>query len=218
MTPSKLKNEAVPLWRKIGLKVRHGLTLQSIRSVLCKAGIDVSPYYLFEEGFGPGGTPEIQIKGSVADYTFEFLKPVDMKILAATGYAGFTESKLLGMLSAGEMCIGMRHNGEIAAFMWINFTQFQHKSTVIQINSNEAYLWAMYTLYPYRGNNLAPYLRYKSYELLKEMGRDKLYSISDYFNAPAVKFKKKLNARKLKLILDIQIFNKLHRSYTLKTY
>ena len=71
---------------------------------------------------------------------------------------------------------------------------------------------------PYRGKNLAPYLRYKSYEMLKEMGRDKLYSISEYFNSPAVKFKQKLNAKKLKIILFINLFNKFSRCFTVKTY
>ena len=50
------------------------------------------------------------------------------------------------------------------------------------------------------------------------MGRDKLYSISDSFNSPAVTFKKKLNAKKLKLILFVEFFNKFKRSYTLKSY
>jgi hypothetical protein len=76
----------------------------------------------------------------------------------------------------------------------------------------------MYTRDSYRGKNLAPYLRYKSYEMLKQIGRDKLYSVSDYFNSPAVKFKKKLNTKKIKLILFIQLFNKLHWTFTLKSY
>jgi hypothetical protein len=44
--------------------------------------------------------------------------------------------------------------------MWINFNELSYKSTIIHLKSNEAYLWYMYTVKPYRGKNLAPYLRY----------------------------------------------------------
>jgi hypothetical protein len=70
----------------------------------------------------------------------------------------------------------------------------------------------------HRGKNLAPYLRYKSYEILKELGRDKIYSASDSFNSPAIRFKEKLNAKKLKLILFVKIFNRIQWSFTLKSY
>ena len=79
--------------------------------------------------------------------------------------------------------------------MWINIKERGFKETIIQLKSDEAYLWNMYTMESFRGMNIAPYLRYKSYEVLKGMGRDKLYSISEYFNTPAIKFKLKLNAK-----------------------
>ena len=210
------KKTEVSLLKKIQVKVRYGLSLQAIRYVLIRIGIEFTPYYLFLEGIN--GTEIPEIKGIVADYSCELLRPEDMKIIGTINYAGFSEEKLLSMLKTGEKCLGIKHKGDIAAFMWINLHEFNYKSTTIHLKSNEAYLWFMYTIESYRGKNLAPYLRYKSYEILKEMGRDKLYSISDYFNSPAVKFKKKLNAKKLKFILFIQLFNKIHRSFTLKSH
>jgi hypothetical protein len=215
MNSKTQKKNQVSLFKKILIKVRYGLTFQSIRYQLIKIGIEFSPYYLFQEGINVTDVP--QIKGTDADYSCELLKYEDMKILGAINYASFSEEKLLTMLNAGEKCIGIKHNGEIAAFMWINFSELNYKSTLIHLKSNEAYLWFMYTLESYRGQNLAPYLRYKSYEILKEMGVDKLYSISDYFNSPAVKFKKKLNAKRLKLILFVQLFKRVRRSYILKS-
>lgn len=215
MKDSKDKKNQDPLLKKILIKVRYGMTFQSIRYLLMKVGIELTPYYLFQEGINITEIP--QIKCIDGDFSCELLKTEDMKIIGAINYAGFTEQKLLALLESGEKCIGIRHNGEIPAFMWINFKELSYKSTVIHLQSDEAYLWFMYTRESYRGQNLAPFLRYKSYEMLKEMGVDKLYSISDYFNSPAVKFKKKLNAKRLKLILFVQLFNKLRRSYTLKT-
>jgi len=204
------------LLKKIRLKIRYGLTLQVIRNQLFKIGIEFSPYYLFQEGINVTEIPEI--KGMDTDYSSELLKPEDMKTIGAINYAGFSEDKLLALLKTGELCLGIKHNNEIAAFMWVNFTELKYKSTTIHLKEDEAYLWFMYTRESYRGKNLAPFLRYKSYEMLKEMGRDKLYSISDYFNSPAVAFKKKLNAKKLKLILFVQFFNKLYRSFIIKSH
>lgn len=210
------KKDEISTIKKIQLRVRHGLALQSFRYALMKVGIEFSPYYLYRDELNRTDIPEI--KGIFDDYSCELLKPEDMKVIGAVNYAGFSEDKLLSLLKAGEICIGLKHNGEIAAFMFVNFIEFKYKSTVIHLKDNEVYLWFGYTMESYRGKNLAPYLRYKSYEILKEMGRDKLYSISDYFNSPAVKFKKKLNTKKLKLILFIQLFNKFHWSLTLKSY
>jgi len=204
------------LLKKIRLKIRYGLTLQVIRNQLFKIGIEFSPYYLFQEGINVTEIPEIT--GMDTDYSSELLKPEDMKTIGAINYAGFSEDKLLALLKTGELCLGIKHNNEIAAFMWVNFTELKYKSTTIHLKEDEAYLWFMYTRESYRGKNLAPFLRYKSYEMLKEMGRDKLYSISDYFNSPAVAFKKKLNAKKLKLILFVQFFSKLYRSFIIKSH
>jgi hypothetical protein len=61
----------------------------------------------------------------------------------------------------------------------------------------------MYTMEPYRDKNLAPYLRYQSYGILNKTGRSKLYSVSEYFNSSSIKYKQKLNAKNLKLVLFI---------------
>ena len=216
MNPGILETTKDSLLKKIRLKIRYGLTLQVIRNQLFKIGIEFSPYYLFQEGINVTEIPEIT--GMDTDYSSELLKPEDMKTIGAINYAGFSEDKLLALLKTGELCLGIKHNNEIAAFMWVNFTELKYKSTTIHLKEDEAYLWFMYTRESYRGKNLAPFLRYKSYEMLKEMGRDKLYSISDYFNSPAVAFKKKLNAKKLKLILFVQFFNKLYRSFIIKSH
>ena len=216
MNPGILETTKDSLLKKIRLKIRYGLTLQVIRNQLFKIGIEFSPYYLFQEGINVTEIPEIT--GMDTDYSSELLKPEDMKTIGAINYAGFSEDKLLALLKTGELCLGIKHNNEIAAFMWVNFTELKYKSTTIHLKEDEAYLWFMYTRESYRGKNLAPFLRYKSYEMLKEMGRDKLYSISDYFNSPAVAFKKKLNAKKLKLILFVQFFSKLYRSFIIKSH
>lgn len=215
MADNSAYNSKTSLIKKIRLKTRYGLTLQSIRFKLMKIGIEFTPYYLFREGFNIKEPP--RITGTEGDYSSGLLKPEDMKEVATIDTA-FSEQELIALLTDGEKCLGIKHNGRIVAYSWMNFIKLNYKSTLMHLKSNEVYLWNMFTMESYRGQNLAPYLRYKSYELLKEMGRDMIYSISDYFNTPAVRFKKKLNAEKLKLILFVRLGKARGRSFTLKSW
>ena len=87
-----------------------------------------------------------------------------------------------------------------------------------KLNENEAYLFDAYILKAYRGHKLAPFMRYRCYRELEKMGRSTFYSYSDYFNTPANRFKKKLDARLLKLCLFIKLFEKFEWNLTLKSY
>ena len=215
MNSTTSEKPEISLMKKILIRVRYGLTLQTIRSILMKIGIEFTPFYIFQEGVYTMDNPEIH--GTITDFSIEILESSDMKILGNV-YVGFSEKGFLALLEAGEKCIGLKHKDELAAFMWINFKELRYKATVINLKSNEAYLWFMHTMESYRGKNLAPYLRYKSYEMLKEMDRNVLYSISDCFNSPAVRFKEKLNAKKREIILFIKLFNLISWCFTLKSY
>lgn len=200
--------------RKIKLRVQHVLILQTIKELLDRIGIKIVPFYLYQEGFFITKIPYIQEMTS--DYSIHMLGSEDMAIIADINRD--REEKYLASLKAGEKCIGIKHKGEIAAFMWITFTEIRYNLTLIHLKGNEAFLRSMNTLEPYKGRNLAPYLRYKSYLILKEMGRDTFYSISECFNFPAVRFKEKLKAKKLRCILYIELFKKNRWSFVLKSY
>lgn len=202
--------------KKVRVKIKYGLTLNSIRLKLMKAGIDISPYYWFQEGKDPSEIPEIL--NITSDYTVDFPGPDEMEAIERLD-KGWSRSRdrIPALLDSSEKCIAIKQKGEIAAFMWINFKEFRYKSTVQELKSNEAYLTDMFTVEAFRGRNLAPFLRYKSYELLRGLGRTNLYSISIIFNKPAIKFKEKLNARKIKLIFLIRFFNKYQLSFKLKS-
>jgi len=199
------------LWNK----VRYGLVLQVLRNILSRIGLELRPYYWVQEGVTDCGQPAI--KGDIADYSLEFFGPEDMKIIG-TRADGYTIEKMLDNLEKGKKCIGLRYKGEIAAFMWIDFDICNFTPHFIRLKKNEAYLFSMYTMHEFRGKNIAPYLRYKSYERLRKFGKDTFYSVSEYFNNSTLKFKKKLNAKNLKLILYIELFKKLRRSITLRKY
>jgi hypothetical protein len=212
MPPKKNKSS---FWQKAFNKVHYGLIIHVIKRRIPRIGIDISPYYLYQENCKDSAIPAI--KELDPDYSFGIILPEDLKQLENNG-SGFSPEELLDFLKAGQKCFGVKYKGEVAAFMLVNFDELKYKSMHMQLKSNEAYLWNMFTLEPYRGRNLAPYLRFKSYKILNAMGRDTLYSVSECFNTPAIKFKRKLNAKIQKLMLHVRLFKKFKRNFTIKSY
>jgi hypothetical protein len=203
------------LFKKIKNKFRYGLVLQAVTHLFNRIGITFTPYYWVLEGINYTDVPEI--KGIITDYTLGFLEAEEIKTL---GYNPWGESvnKQLDELKAGNKCLGLKHKDQIASFMWVNFKECSFEPAWILLKNDEAYLSSMYTMESYRGKNLAPYLRYKSYEFLKKMGRDKIYSVTEYFNPSANRYKEKLNAKNIKLVLYINLFKKLKWNIILRTY
>jgi hypothetical protein len=196
-------------------KFRYGLVLQVIRNQLTRIGIEITPFYLEKEGLCISEVPEI--KGLISEYSVGFLDEMDMKIIADKA-RGYSEAEFLTRMKEGKLCLGLKHNEEIAVFMWIFLHECEYGPIKTTLKSDEAYLTDMYTMESYRGRNLAAYLRYRSYEILKRLGRDKIYSVGEYFNTSAMKYKSKLNVKKLKLVLFLRLFYKFKWSFTIKSY
>lgn len=211
--PSWEKTE-LPLHKKIAGKFKYHLISQALLNQLNRIGITIKPYYWVQEGF-QSETPEIN--GTISDYTVEFLEAEEIKKLGVNPW-GISIDKQIADLKAGNKCIALKQNSEIASSMWINLTECSFRPARASLKNDEAYLSSMYTSEAFRGKNLAPYLRVKSYEFLKQIGRNKIYSVTEFFNPSASRYKQKLNARNLMLILYIEIFGKFNWSVTLKTY
>jgi ribosomal protein S18 acetylase RimI-like enzyme len=117
-----------------------------------------------------------------------------------------------------HLCFGLKQNQEIMAFMWCNLDRCHWYASPFALKEDEAYLFDAYTYKKYRGMNLAPYLMYQVYKSLNKIGRTKLFSITEYLNTPAMKFKKKLGCRHLKLALFIKPFRLFKWNITLKDF
>ncbi|MCK5707931.1 MAG: hypothetical protein KAI43_09775 [Candidatus Aureabacteria bacterium] len=197
-------------------KFRYGLILHSIRNRLAWMGLlEISLSYLCKEELSDSLMPEI--KCSLEEHSLEFFGPVDMNIIGEEN-CGYKKERMLAMLKEGKKCFGIKHKGKIASFMWFDFDECNWYPYKFRLKKNEVYLFHLYTMYPFRGKNIAPYLRYKSYEVLKNMNRDTIYSLTEYFNSAAIKVNKKLNMKLLKFILYIELFRRFHWTFTIKTY
>lgn len=194
--------------------IRHGLFLQGIRHALSKIGIDIMPYYWVQEEVIPTNEPKLRTDQV---FTFKRLTLLNLKDVISNSDS-INEKKIIESFEDGHECVGLLFNNEIAAYMFIELQDFKIKKRVFSLKSDEAYLLNMFTLPKFRGKNLAPYLRYKCYRHLEDRGITAYFSVSNYYNKSAIKFKKKLNSAPQKLYLNITLFNVVERNFTLKTY
>jgi hypothetical protein len=183
--------------RSLWNKARYGLILQYVRDLLATIGIDIKLFYWVQEWVSDLSSPPLP--DSLQGYSFEFFGPNEIKSILAGEDQGISEETMLRWLKEGKKCFGMKNGEEIVAVTWFDFAQSNFKGYPVEMKQNEVYLFNLYTLKKFRGNNLAPFLRYQSYQVLRKMGKNTFYSVSEYCNAPSIKFKKKLNSRFLKL-------------------
>jgi len=200
---------------KLAQTVNQNQSLQRLHH-RSKKIIDVSLFYLVREGLSD--EDGINVKPKIDPCDVVFLKPSEVKVIAASPEVPETEDALLKRLSEGCLCIGIKHHDEIAAYMWCNLRDCDSKLIRFGLRENEARLMDARTFSSYRGKNLAPYLRVELYRHLRQMRRVKFISITNYMNIPARRFKKKLNAKPLKLYVWINFFMKYKLTILLKSY
>jgi hypothetical protein len=121
-------------------------------------------------------------------------------------------------LRAGAIAFGALHRGEPVALMFAFLGKTDTIYGTLPLAGDEAYLAEMHTRVPFRGRNLAPHLRHHAYVALAGMGKTRLYSVSNAFNAQSIRFKEKLDARFLWLGMRIALFGRAGRVVKLRTY
>ncbi len=178
--------------------------------------IVIKPYYLIQEFLFEEENLNLRLK--LDGCTVGFLTPTEIKAISANPEVPDSEDDLLKRLTNGCQGFGIKHNGEIIAYMWCNLRECNHWSLPFLLKEDEAYLFDARTFKAYRGNNLAPYLRYQLYEHLKGIGRNKFFSISVALDTSSLNFKKKLKAKPIKLYLYVDVLQRFHWTVQLKHY
>lgn len=215
MPASFSKNRISIILKKISDKISYNLVLQVIKNRLTAIGFEFTASILFQDKINT--IKLLDYEANMPDYKVEFLDASDMKIIGSN-IRGYSHEDFLNSLKNGKKCIGVKHRGEILAFVWYDFNECNFQPAWFKLKKNEAYSYRLHTMEPYRGRNIAPYLKYQSYKILEKIGKDTFYSISEYVNSSSLKYRKKLNSKKLKLILFIRLFKKYQWTLTLKTY
>lgn len=200
--------------KKLRNRAKNGLLLHTFRNGLALLGLDFEPYWIYREGLDLG--PEPSIKDDSNLYSMQ--KIDDQVIRDRFALMGWNTGELEFILSLEHFSFGLYRESELTAFMigWIN--QYAFKNKLFALKPNEAYLDSMFTFDEFRGRNLAPFLRYKSYEILAAEGYTECFSITQYFNKSSRRFKEKLNGYPTGLFLYFNLFKRFSRSLKLKEY
>jgi len=195
--------------------VNQNQLLQSLFNI-SKMIINVIPFYLVREGLS--NENELTVFPKINPCKAIFLSPIDMKVISSNPEVPETKDILLERLSSGCLCLGIKYHDEIVAYMWCNLRKCDSHHITFKLREDEAYLMDARTFSTYRGNNLAPYLRVEIYRHLRQMGRTKFFSITEYFNESALRFKMKLSSKPVNLYLCIKLFRKLKWLVPLRRY
>jgi GNAT superfamily N-acetyltransferase len=188
----------------IWYRMRHGLFLMSISHLLRRVGIILLPYWIELEGLD--GFTEPQPKDDESPYRISSLDSSEIEGLYKLLSWNLDDLKERQNSKYGGY--GLYRKDELAAFTMVRFESFNFRGKEFILKSHEAYLENMYTFEAFRGKNLAPYLRYKCYQLLASEGKTRCYSITNTFNKSSLRFKQKLNAKHLELWLHLGLFNR----------
>lgn len=202
--------------RHLWSKARHSSILRLVLDGLGRLGLRISPCYVILEGLHGGPIPELE--SGFDDCTMGFLGESDMDAMSRIPVRNFSRDELRRRLRDGMKCFGLKKDGELAAFTWCQFGECTHMGYRFSLKPNEAYFLDAFTLIEHRGKGYAPFVRYQCYKALNEIGVDRLYSISTYFNRPAIRFKLKLNAMILSMHLHIELVKRWRWTLQLRTY
>lgn len=194
--------------------LRHGLLVQRVVERLRRLGIDFNPYWLFREGARAHRTewPELE-----REFPSSVISVGDVPAVAACTTWN-TEQIVRQRLARGDLCIVLKHVGEIAGYTWADLQRVSDAACNFELRRDEAYLYDAYIAPQFRGRSLAPYMRAECYKHLRAVGRRSFYSISDFFNTPAIKFKRKLNAEIVRLYLQIKLGGRPLGQWVLREY
>ena len=194
--------------RYIAMKLRYDSLAQLALDGLAVLGIRIEPYRLYLEGLAL--LPDDAQQASVGrdDFKVRPLRREDLAFIASLPDRDHSEKSLKRRLEAGMIGLGAWRGDDLAAFVWCDLKACDYSFHAFALNSDEAYLCDTYTLPRFRGGGLAPHMRRLLYTEMARMGRTTLYSISDTFNTPSIRFKRKLNARLLDAGVGATLFGR----------
>ncbi len=183
-----------------------------MRRRLRKAGLGLEPFLVVrEDNFD-------KLPSSVATrFTFRFMHDDEIDSLIGFG-PSVTRRKMQTWLDGGRRCFAAWEGSRLVAKMWCDFREFNFKPHYRLLEEEEVYFFAAYSDPDFRGQGLAPALRLQCYAALKSLGHSRFYSVTDYFNPSARRFKEKLGAKNELLGLHICLFGKWSRTITLHRY
>ena len=205
-------------WRRFLQRTRREGVLFALLHYSARVGIRVQPYYYMRETL-PAEISE-HLTQLPEGFEFSAFGRDDVRAISVLEERKryVNERYVIHNLNKGDACLGVKHRGEIVAFTWYSLARCASRLHPVTMKENEAYLYDMYVLKAHRGSNVAPALRYRNYEVLRGMGRDTFYSVTELSNPASMRFKQKLGARPVLLGIYIGLFDKFQVRWVLRRF
>lgn len=217
MTKTDLNpKELTPLYKLKLLRSRakNGLLLLTFQNILMRLGFDIDPFVVTQEKLDYCKKPNLKENANLYSFRTLSAKEIENHYLLI----GMDSCALEVLLTSNHTAFGLFYQNQLAAYMMARFENYEFKSKGFWLEEDEAYMCGAYTYHDFRGKGLAPYLRFKCYEVLSEQGISKFVSITQYFNRPSLKYKAKLNAKYKNIYLYLEFFHKFNWLFKLKNY
>ena len=169
------------------------------RRLLRWFNIELHPFLIVREDLQPLPADLVSLN---PNYTFAQLTEAELPGIHALR-PDMRLSRYEEFLRTGKECFGIFDHagtgkepgtsepGKLIAKMWLNLESFNSAVYQRPLQADEAYLFDAFANPEYRGQNLAPYLRLRCYQRARQLGRTRIYSISDFTNTAARKFQVK---------------------------
>ncbi len=177
---------------------RHGLVVQHVLNKLRRSGLKIDLFWLVREG-------EQEIETSFPpDYSVALLeRDAAAQVEALTEWN--TLEEINRRMDAGHTCLVLRHHDSVVGYTWANLEEVKDLADEYKLKQGEVYLYDAYVDPAHRGDGLASRLRNSCYNLMRKQGFSSFVSISDRFNLPSLKFKRRLGGRPEALYLGLQL-------------
>lgn len=181
---------------------------RGVRRRLGLVGFYVMPVYLVREDGRPVGAIEIDER-----FHFEELGPDDNAELLRLENRS-DQDVYLRRFRAGKLCFGIKAGEQLISKVWCALDEIDSQFHRRRLEAHEAYFFDVFCDPAYRGLNLTPYLRLRCYQVLRDRGRTTYYSVTEFFNRSAKRFKAKVGAVNERLLVHVSCFGRFHRTWS----
>ena len=201
---------SVPPDMSLGARIVDGVLWR-----LGRVGVRVYPYVAVHEGVTSTTVPSLP-----APLRAGWASEDDLDSLVAlwNGYHNTTRERLERRFRSGNRCFAIWDGDTIPAATWCDLDTLSHEPEQRPLADHEVYLFDAYVSPAARGRNLAPIMRAACYEACRELGRTTMLSFTDYFNESSHRFKAKLGARRVALRVQVTLWGRWSKTFTLRRY
>lgn len=201
---------------RLSYKLKYDGKTRILLDALNKCGIGILPNYYYQEKLEWANEMHQLSREHLKLHKVEEASQEEIDYIGSIDRPNVTRALLAKRLEEGNKCYVIKNDDKVIGFSWCNFQVAQWIK--VPLKENEAYLFDMYVLPAYRGKGIASVLRMVIYQELEKIGKNDFFSYSSYYNSSAQKFKEKLNAKKLYLMVNLKVFGVLQKNLIVKKY